>query len=324
MPMIADAFENYLVEATAMQIAKECDQDGMLAAAIHARHKVRKTDLQLFFDRANEASAKTWERYFYTYCLIVYASAAYRDVDAICKQRKGGLEDVEVIPHWSRKAKSYPLKSVVFQEPLNLFPGLSTENLSNNRTIIDQHMVAKYQDGTSKSMAMMQHNPQGELTASQRAAQSMRKVENIISSSVQPTTPIKQGVNFETVSTPISKTLGGTAQHIVLNQNIADVTEQYDASTSNAKKRMIAKEIHDHVAALYLDAVALTKAGEEHYDNLLKNYENAMKLTQQSSDIFHIKAVLTDAKQNWATYRAELVMAITRLKDDTKDDFPLK
>ncbi|WP_322843704.1 hypothetical protein [Pseudomonas sp. B33.4] len=326
MVMVADAFKNYLVEVTVMGIAKECEESGMLSAAIHARHKVRKTDLEFFFERASQVDKGSWERRFYTGCLIVYALAAYESIEGIINSGKSAFGQSAVKPHWSKEGKTHTLESIVFYEPLNLFPGLSTDNLSSNHTTIDQHVAAHYSDGTSKSMAMMSHQQREKPTTNQITAQHILLQSHGQSvSSPSPQTPLKQS-GFKTHGTPLSDTLskgGRIAGNITTNSSMDEDLSTFDAAKKKMEKNNAAHVIHERVNALCIDAQSLTMAGVKHYDNLIVNYKKALLSLQQASDDLDFEATLMLAKQNWMIYRGALEQSLNKLKEETLKEFPL-
>ncbi|PJI47462.1 MAG: hypothetical protein CTR55_19995 [Pseudomonas sp.] len=327
MAMMSEAFRNYLAEVTAMRIAEEVKIDGMLAAAIHSRHKVRRTDLEKFLERANASDAKSWERKFFTYCLVVYGVAAYANVQDIWT-RDGKVDKVEVIPHWSESGSSYALDKVIFLEPLNLFPGLATENLSNNMIVIDQHRAAFYADGTSKSLAMMPHHSKASSTQNEKIAVHMQALSkhSQLSGANSMSTPIKPVVTHTVSGTPVSNALGKgkMGEHISQSVNIEEMTSEFDNSVGKKKKIESAKLIHEQVSKLHVDAVALGIAGVSHYENLMINYAAAMKDMSLSDDPLNVKKTLEGARDRWQKNRLVLQDLIGKFKQETHEDFPMK
>lgn len=323
--MVPDAFENYLAEVTALRIAEECKSNGMLAAAMHARHKVRKADLEHFFTKANGCDPKSWERKFYLYCLVVYAVAAYKDIDELCSAGKNCMGEVKIKPHWSKQSnKEYSFSSVIFYEPLNLFPGLSTENMSSNMKIIDEHKAAYYSDGTSKSVAMMAHVQRDKPTKNEIVAKRVSYFDDLQSaSSATPATPPKQSTGVRFASTPISASLsaGQIEENIRTSKEIEEMTKKFDAARKH--KMLHAKKINDQVKQLRGDAGNLNAAGISHYEDLLKNY-NAAMAGLNSSDVWDIKKTLDSAKEKWAEYRSDLIKILEEFEAETEKEFPIK
>ncbi|MBC3209432.1 hypothetical protein HU755_21745 [Pseudomonas sp. SWRI111] len=325
MAMVSEAFKNYLVEVTVMGIAKECEAAGMLSAAIHARHKVRKSDLESFFSSASKVDPDSWERKFYTYCLIVYASAAYEDVGGLISASTDAFRVASVKPHWAKDGKTYGLESVVYYEPLNLFPGLSTDNLSNNTVTIDQHIAAYYEDGTSSSLAMMSHQQRDKPTVNQITAKHMLESQAQSSASSTLHTPVKQAA-YKPQGTPVSSTLakdGKIAGHIETNANIETSTAAFDNAKTHGKKNNAARYIYTQVEKLNADARDLTEAGVQHYNNLLTNYTQALTSIKQEPDR-DIEAILVATRDKWVRYRGNLTHLLAQFTGETKADFPLK
>lgn len=146
MTMPTQAFNLYLHECAGTMVQHANEVEGGLASALQKRHKIRDTDLNTIFDAANERLDNTYSRIYLVYLLLLYAGAAYGNVERIVSAVRYNIGNSMVTPHWGDKP--YKLSSIYEYEPMNLFPGWSLTNTRNNSSMLDPHMILKHINGT--------------------------------------------------------------------------------------------------------------------------------------------------------------------------------
>lgn len=174
---------------------------------------------------------------------------------------------------------------------------------------------------------MMAHYNRDKPTQSQQVAERIQHIGNqvLLKNGVQSVTPQKASLGSTTISTPVSKALSQRQTEKKINdfKGIEDNAAEFDAAKSESEKKKRAEKMHKLVRDLLNEADKLSKAGEDHYDNLLKNY-NAATTELQVSDLLGIGKVLQSAKENWMKYRADFKRVLTKFSEDTNEDFPLR
>lgn len=148
--------ELFIAESTALSIIGEMDPNGMLASALHMRHKVREADIEKLLETCAKTPPETYARLLAVAYLMCYSSSAYAEINALVKAKT--LKDVNVTPHFGGGARH--LKLACIAEPMNLWTGWALENTKSNQTTFDGHMVDIIANsGTSIKMTALSNAP---------------------------------------------------------------------------------------------------------------------------------------------------------------------
>ncbi|HEY0064724.1 MAG TPA: hypothetical protein VGC21_21585 [Telluria sp.] len=137
MDLHAQALDLFLAESSAISLVGEIDAQIGFGSSLHKRHKIRKSDINTVFEAADKTSADSEQRAIMVAVLLVFSGAAYAAPQQLVAAPI--LKNAQVTPHWNDAALS--LHTVVFAEPMNLFPGWGTVNTSLNHVRLDQHWI---------------------------------------------------------------------------------------------------------------------------------------------------------------------------------------
>lgn len=134
------ALNLFLNECTALSLKDADETQGGLASALQKRHKIRETDITNVFDKASAEDEGDFARIYLATLLVLLCGAAYDSLHPLVFAKKKHLGKARVAPHWDPTRK-YDLESIFAHEPMNLFPGWSSTNLRNNKSMLDSHWL---------------------------------------------------------------------------------------------------------------------------------------------------------------------------------------
>jgi hypothetical protein len=294
--LIKSAHRLYLAEAAALAAPKNLDISVLLAAATHMRHKFAEHALDKMFFAAADTKKNTILRKILVFRLVLCAQAAYQDIEPLFQTPE--LAAATVKPYYA--TREYKFGSLYHREPLNLFPGLSTENLKNSNQVVDLHR--------------------------QNQVQGLVPTHGYPIIQSDPTTPTKSSTIMQ-IETPNSKAIEDTFS--ITTNWYGDVTQDYINSCSaldmllNNDQIIIdrshyskIKTILDDLGSMSNVSEQLTKSGIEHYRQLLKNLREREKefLDRDKKREFETcDKLLTAAGTQWETCRKNLDTSISTL-----------
>lgn len=286
--MNKDALKLFLNECVATSLREYSELEGGLASTLQKRHKIRDTDLEEIFERANNTDPRTLHRWYLSASLILYSGAAYGNIESIANAAKGAIGLVTVKPHWS---SSYlALKDIYKYEPMNLFPGWSLTNQRNNNYMLDPHYIFINDDGLGTDL-------HGEIRSGTMShTEGMSIASHLFKTDV---TALEQRMNSSSTRN----------QNRRLSVYSEQLTKREDTWEKNLSRIKSSQELTNQkqknekrLDKLIKELKRTTVAGENHYRNLLHSLLLQGFTTQ---DEVHIS--ISQALCNWSTNRENTI-----------------
>ncbi|MFY4695241.1 hypothetical protein [Burkholderia glumae] len=315
--LIKSAHRLYLAEAAALAAPTNLDISVLLAAATHMRHKFAEHALRKMFASAEKTDENTILRKILVFRLVLCAQAAYEDIKPLFTTPN--LAAAEVKPYYAKK--TYRFGSIYNREPLNLFPGLSTENLKNSSQVIDPRFLNQV-----KGSGLAHRFP---IEQSGTINKGLGVNQGYPTTQSGTTSPTKTSGTMQ-IESPNSKAIEDTFP--ITTNWYGDVTEEYENSCSvldillkNEPK--IFEKIHCSKIRQILDDLKsmsdvskqLTASGKDHYDQLLKNLGGREKefSDRDKNDEFSACFNRLDvAREQWVSFRKNLDTSISELLNE--------
>lgn len=286
--MKKDALKLFLSECTAISLKESAELEGGLSSTLQKRHKIRDTDLNSIFNKANNTYPESFDRWFLSVALIVYSGAAYKSIDGLIYSEKKQLGSAIVTPHWSNS--SYYLEEIYEYEPMNLFPGWSLTNQRNNRHMLDPHYIFTSTSGLGTDL-------HGSIRSGNNTHTEGMKIANVL---------YKNDVDALTQRMDAGSARNRTRRLSAYSSHLIDKEELWKSNLNGIKSATsISGDRNSNITnfnKLIKELQDTTTAGNQHYIDLINS------LTQQgftTTDEVYIN--IDSARQNWTTNRQILI-----------------
>lgn len=325
--------ELFIAESTALSIIGEMDPNGMLASALHMRHKVRETDIENLLGTCAKTPPETYARVLAVAYLMCYSSSAYAEISALIKAHN--LKEVSVTSHFGGGSRY--LKLACIAEPMNLWTGWALENTKSNQTTFDGHMVDIIANsGTSIKMTALSNAPS--------SGQTSTMGQNVWNASLSQNQKLQGTHSFNPSSTPqkLQRTLTPTSEGLqqmlksdhVYKSSITEgaisgrddlIKEVWQAANNpGANHAVLQNKLNEDLEKIRVAfkemktlALNLKTKGKQHYQELYSQLELRFPQSGRPDMIKNMLAVIERAYNGWMTNRnlleAELDQVILAL-----------
>ncbi|WP_426076029.1 hypothetical protein [Janthinobacterium sp. PSPC3-1] len=311
--------ELFIAESTALSIIGEMDSNGMLASALHMRHKVREADIEKLLETCAKTPPETYARLLAVAYLMCYSSSAYAEINALVKSHN--LKDVNVTPHFGGGSRY--LKLACIAEPMNLWTGWALENTKSNQTTFDGHMVDIIVNSvTSIKMTALSNAPS--------SGQTITTGQTVWNSSFSPNQKLQGTHSFNSSNAPpkLQRTLTPTSEglqqmlksdHVYKSSiNEGAISGRDDlikevlqaANNPGANHAVLQNKLNEDLDKIRVAfknmktlALNLNNKGKQHYEELYSQLELRFPVSGRSDIIKSMLDVIKTAYHGWIKNR---------------------
>ncbi|GLZ22483.1 hypothetical protein [Burkholderia plantarii] len=307
--LVQSANSLYMAEVTARMVDTNIDAAKILAGATHMRHKVAKSKILPMYEDAEHAKAGSWLRVLMVGRLITCAQGAYRSIEPLVSTNTADFRKIK-LPTYYSDGKHILFSKQILQEPLNLFPGLSTQNLGNSKEAFDAHFIWVHPEGKISDAGFSDISEKDMIT---------HTPEKVHPKTFAVHTPLTRAILTEEYNRSMLYDWRASDLEVVctkLDKKLPLVGMEVEVSNSNEFTIKVDFQTALVQAINFLNIIIeyeskFREGGCEHYNQLIDN----MKFINANDEIASVSKILVDAKENWKSHRKSFAGELTAYRE---------